>query len=96
MVDPPTPTLSQLAKSGKLGGDNPPAGLAPHMFGNALNTSSSMAMKMVDTLSEEMEAVVAAGGVAEVTPVHTPLVGISLPGISKPSVASPGISPHLL
>lgn len=93
--DPPAPTLSQLAKSGQLGGETPPVGLAPHMFGNALNPSSSMAMKMVDTLSEEMEAVVAAGGVPEVVaPVQTPLVGISLPGVNKPPGACTGKLSH--
>lgn len=92
--DPPAPTLSQLVKSGQLSagggslcgaddpqGNTPPPGLAPHMFGNALNPSSSMALKMVDTLSEEMEAVVQAGGSKEVVPPQPiPLVGIPLPG----------------
>ncbi|ODM86911.1 Protein AF-17 [Orchesella cincta] len=86
---PPTttpPTLSQLKQpASQLGTETPPAGLAPHMFGNALNPSSTMAMKMVDTLSEEMEAVVAAGGVPEVVPVQTPLAGIPLPGAAKPA-----------
>lgn len=54
-----------------------------------------MAMKMVDTLSEEMEAVVAAGGVPEVVaPVQTPLVGISLPGVNKPPGACTGKLSH--
>lgn len=92
--DPPAPTLSQLkqqaqqqqANSGQMKQTSapPPVGLAPHMFGNALNPSSSMAMKMVDTLSEEMEAVASAGGVPEAVPSQTPtVVGIPLPGSSS-------------
>ncbi|ODM95853.1 hypothetical protein Ocin01_10822, partial [Orchesella cincta] len=85
-----SPTLSQLKQpASQLGTETPPAGLAPHMFGNALNPSSTMAMKMVDTLSEEMEAVVAAGGVPEVVPVQTPLAGIPLPGAAKPATITP-------
>ncbi|CAL8110542.1 unnamed protein product [Orchesella dallaii] len=87
--DPPVPASSQSKQSSQLGTETPPAGLAPHMFGNALNPSSSMAMKMVDTLSEEMEAVAAAGGVPEVVPVQTPLAGIPLPGTVKPPATTP-------
>lgn len=56
------------------------------MFGNALNPASSMAQRMVDTLSQEMEAVVAAGGVPDITGTgpSTPIVGISMPGKLNP------------
>lgn len=55
------------------------------MFGNALNPSSSMADTVKSLLSEEMEAVVAAGGTPEVGPVQTNLIGIPVPGVGKSS-----------
>lgn len=94
--DPPAPTLSQLkaqmesaaggetASSGSINNNNSVGVLPTHMFGNALNPASSMAQRMVDTLSQEMEAVAAAGavGIPDIVPPPAPVVGITLPGKS--------------
>jgi hypothetical protein len=92
--DPPTPTLSQLksqmeAAAGGADSTSTLGMLPTHMFGNALNPASSMAQRMVDTLSQEMEAVAAAGagGIADISSTPSPLVGISLPGKSISSAS---------
>lgn len=89
--DPPAPTLSQLkAKMDSVGVEgSTSSGVAgpTHMFGNALNPASSMAQRMVDTLSQEMEAV----GAVSIPDVGisppAPVIGIPLPG-GKCAVAS--------
>lgn len=84
--DPPAPTLSQLKAQMEASTSDPTntIGVLPtHMFGNSLNPASSMAQKMVDTLSQEIEAVAEAGAsVPENTSTSAPLVGIPLPGKS--------------
>jgi hypothetical protein len=88
--DLPAPTLAQLKSQMESSHveNSTLSALPPHMFGNALNPASSMAQRMVDTLSQEMEAVVAAGasGNPEMISPQAPIVGIPLPG--KPSIAS--------
>ena len=69
------------------------------MFGNALNPASSMAQRMVDTLSQEMETIVAAGvvlGEKDDKPSEK-LVGIPLPKyassvLNGSSSSTPGTS----
>jgi len=83
--DSPAPTLSQLKAQMESSTDSALSALPPHMFGNALNPASSMAQRMVDTLSQEMEAVVAAGagGLPDTITPQAPVVGIPLPGKSN-------------
>lgn len=72
--------MTQQLKMNQSTGDSP---MAPHMFGNTLNPSSQMAQKMVDTLSEEMDAMVA-NTVAVGTPSPTTnYIGISFPGMNS-------------
>lgn len=89
--DPPAPTLTQLKQSSQTGGEappQPPPALAPHMFGNALNPASSMAETVQSLLTEEMEAVAAAGGAPDIAASQTDLIGISFPGPCKPTTIS--------
>lgn len=85
--DIPTPTLSQLkAQAAQANSSEKVSTLAPHMFGNVLNTNSSMANRLVDTLSQEMEA----AGVPDNTSPQSKLVGIPFPG--KPPANGSAIS----
>ena len=81
-----TPTLSQLKAQKEAAKSESAAAILPaHMFGNALNPASSMAQRMVDTLSQEMETMVAAGvvlGEKDDKPSEK-LVGIPLPKYSS-------------
>lgn len=63
--------------------------LPAHMFGNALNPASSMAQRMVDTLSQEIETIAEAG--VSLDTVEKPvdkLVGFPVPKFSSPVSSS--------
>ncbi|CAG7785302.1 unnamed protein product, partial [Allacma fusca] len=86
--------LSQLKAQSEASKLESSSVLPAHMFGNALNPASSMAQRMVDTLSQEMETMVAAGvafGEKEEKPSDK-LVGIPVPKYSANLVNAGGNS----
>ena len=81
-----TPTLSQLKAQMAAAASTTPeknSPVAPHMFGNALNPTSSMAQRLVDNLSQEIEMAAAGGGPNDVSSPPAPVVGIAFPGKSS-------------
>lgn len=76
---------AQMAASSASSTPEKTNSMAPHMFGNVLNPASSMAQRMVDTLSQDIET----SGTVEESPQDSitasvpPIVGIPFPGKSS-------------
>ncbi len=91
--DSPTPTMSQLkaqmaaAAVATTTPEKNSTTHAPHMFGNALNPTSSMAQRLVDNLSQEIEMAASGAGPTDPNSPVTTVVGIGFPGKSSSSSA---------